>query len=102
VDKREGKPLGDKEGSFRIVILDEKRMARWVRQVKMLKIAEVPSILLNHHFGRLHDGCHRGALLKLQLIGAATGNDALDDVVAHTNDDVRHHISQDDLLNPAP
>jgi len=28
VDKREGKPLGDKEGSFRIVILDEKRMAR--------------------------------------------------------------------------
>src|SRR5882762_1831877 len=89
VDKREGKPLGDKEGPFRIVILDEKRMARWVRQVKMLKIAEVPSVLLDHRFGRLHDCCHRVALLKLQLIGAATGNDALDEVVADPNDDVR-------------
>ena len=40
VDEREGKPLGDKEGPFRIVIPDEKRMARWVRQVKTLKVVE--------------------------------------------------------------
>ena len=38
---REGKPLGDKEGPFRIVIPDEKRMARWVRQVTSLKIVNV-------------------------------------------------------------
>ena len=38
---RDGKPLDDKEGPFRIVIPDEKRMARWVRQVTALKIVEV-------------------------------------------------------------
>jgi hypothetical protein len=41
VDQREGKPLGDKEGPFRIIILEEKRMARWVRQVKTLKIVDI-------------------------------------------------------------
>lgn len=41
VDKREAHPLDDKEGPYRIVIPDEKRMARWVRQVKTLKIVQV-------------------------------------------------------------
>jgi hypothetical protein len=38
---RDGKPLDAKEGPYRIVIPDEKRMARWVRQVTTLKIVEV-------------------------------------------------------------
>jgi hypothetical protein len=38
---RDGKPLDAKEGPYRVVIPDEKRMARWVRQVTTLKIAEV-------------------------------------------------------------
>jgi hypothetical protein len=38
---RNGKPLDDKEGPYRIVIPDEKRMARWVRQVTTLKIVDV-------------------------------------------------------------
>jgi hypothetical protein len=38
--KRDGKPLSDKEGPFRIVAPDEKRPARWVRQVTALKIRE--------------------------------------------------------------
>jgi hypothetical protein len=38
---KNGKPLDDEEGPFRIVIPDEKRMARWVRQVTTLKIVEV-------------------------------------------------------------
>lgn len=38
---RDGKPLDAKEGPFRIVIPDEKRMARWVRQVTTLKIVDV-------------------------------------------------------------
>ena len=38
---RDGKPLSDKEGPCRIVIPDEKRMARWVRQVTTLKIVDV-------------------------------------------------------------
>jgi len=38
---RDGNPLGEKEGPYRIVIPGEKRMARWVRQVTTLKIVEV-------------------------------------------------------------
>jgi hypothetical protein len=38
---RDGKPLSEKEGPYRVVIPDEKRMARWVRQVTTLKIVEV-------------------------------------------------------------
>jgi hypothetical protein len=38
---RDGKPLGGKEGPYRIVIPDEKRMARWVRQVTTLRIVDV-------------------------------------------------------------
>ena len=38
---RDGKPLGEKEGPYPILIPDEKRMARWVRQVTTLKIVEV-------------------------------------------------------------
>jgi hypothetical protein len=38
---RDGKQLGDKEGPYRIIIPDEKRMARWVRQVTTLKIVDV-------------------------------------------------------------
>jgi hypothetical protein len=38
---RDGKRLDEKEGPYRIVIPDEKRMARWVRQVTALKIVDV-------------------------------------------------------------
>jgi hypothetical protein len=38
---RDGKPLGETEGPYRIVIPDEKRMARWVRQVTKLRIVDV-------------------------------------------------------------
>jgi hypothetical protein len=38
---RNGKPLDEKEGPYRIVVPDEKRMARWIRQVTTLKIADV-------------------------------------------------------------
>jgi hypothetical protein len=38
---KDGKPLDDKEGPYRIVIADEKRMARWIRQVTRLKIVDV-------------------------------------------------------------
>ncbi len=38
---KDGKPLDDKEGPYRIVIPDEKRMARWVRQLTTLKIVDV-------------------------------------------------------------
>jgi len=38
---QDGKPLDAKTGPYRIVIPDEKRMARWVRQVTKLKIVDV-------------------------------------------------------------
>jgi DMSO/TMAO reductase YedYZ molybdopterin-dependent catalytic subunit len=37
-DKRDGKPLAASEGPLRIVVPDEKRQARWVRQVISLTI----------------------------------------------------------------
>src|ERR1700733_7711486 len=37
---KDGKPLDEKEGPYRIVMRDEKRMARWVRQVTTLKIVD--------------------------------------------------------------
>lgn len=39
---RNGAPLDAKQGPYRIIIPDEKRMARWVKQVTMLKIVDVP------------------------------------------------------------
>jgi hypothetical protein len=39
---KNGKPLDTKEGPYRIVIPQEKRMARWVKQVTALKIVDVP------------------------------------------------------------
>jgi hypothetical protein len=38
---KDGKPLDDKERPYRIVMPDEKRMARWVKQVTALKIVNV-------------------------------------------------------------
>ncbi|MBA3913094.1 MAG: molybdopterin-dependent oxidoreductase [Acidobacteriales bacterium] len=38
---RNGKPLVDDEGPYRIAVPDETRKARWVRQVKRLSILEV-------------------------------------------------------------
>jgi hypothetical protein len=38
---KDGKPLDEKEGPYRIVIPGEKRMARWVRQVTTLKIVDL-------------------------------------------------------------
>jgi hypothetical protein len=38
---KNGKSLDEKEGPYRIVVPDEKRMARWIRQVTTLKIVDV-------------------------------------------------------------
>ena len=35
-DRRDGKPLSEKEGPLRIVVPDEKRQARWIRQVRSI------------------------------------------------------------------
>jgi hypothetical protein len=40
-DKADGHPLDSKEGPFRIIVPGEKRMARWVRQVTILKVLQV-------------------------------------------------------------
>jgi hypothetical protein len=38
---RDGKPLSEKEGPYRVIIPEEKRMARWVKRVTTLKIVAV-------------------------------------------------------------
>jgi len=40
-DRANGHPLDSKEGPFRIIIPGEKRMARWVRQVRSLTVVHV-------------------------------------------------------------
>jgi hypothetical protein len=40
-DKGDGHPLDGKEGPFRIIVPGEKRMARWVRQVTILRVLQV-------------------------------------------------------------
>jgi hypothetical protein len=40
-DKRDGKPLDAKEGPFRIVVPGDKRPARWIRQVRELRIKAI-------------------------------------------------------------
>ena len=40
-DKKNGKPLDAQEGPFRIVAPGDKRGARWVRQVTMIRIVAV-------------------------------------------------------------
>jgi DMSO/TMAO reductase YedYZ molybdopterin-dependent catalytic subunit len=37
-DRRDGKPLAENEGPLRLVVADEKRQSRWVRQVISLTI----------------------------------------------------------------
>jgi hypothetical protein len=37
-DRRDGKPLSEKEGPLRIVVPDQKRQARWIRQVKSIAV----------------------------------------------------------------
>jgi len=37
-DKKDGKPLPEKEGPFRIIAPSEKRPARWIRNVKTIAI----------------------------------------------------------------
>ncbi|MBX3278311.1 MAG: molybdopterin-dependent oxidoreductase [Acidobacteria bacterium] len=41
-DRRDGKPLDEKEGPLRLVVPDEKRHGRWVRQVTGLVIKRAP------------------------------------------------------------
>jgi hypothetical protein len=42
VDRRDGKPLDEKEGPLRIVVTGEKRHSRWVRNVIALKLKRAP------------------------------------------------------------
>lgn len=37
-DKRDGKPLDEKEGNWQIIVPDDKKHGRWVRQIVSLKI----------------------------------------------------------------
>jgi hypothetical protein len=39
-DRRDGQPLGSGEGPLRLLVAHEKRQARWVRQVKVLRVLQ--------------------------------------------------------------
>ena len=37
-DRRDGQPLDEKEGPFRLVIPDEKRPVRWIRMIRTIRV----------------------------------------------------------------
>jgi hypothetical protein len=41
-DRKDGKPLPEKEGPFRIIAASEKRPARWIRNVAAIDVKTVP------------------------------------------------------------
>jgi hypothetical protein len=43
VTKRDGKPLSSKDGPFELVVPEEKKNSRWVRQLKMLRVEPLPT-----------------------------------------------------------
>lgn len=57
------------------------------------------SVLLNHHFRSFNNGENRVSLFQLQLVGAASGDGALDEILTHSNNNVGHDIAQLDFLN---
>src|SRR5262249_62182964 len=41
-DRKDGKPLDDKDGPLRVIVPDDKRPARWVRQVIAIDLLRAP------------------------------------------------------------
>lgn len=41
-DRKDGKPLDDKEGPLRVIVPDDRRPARWVRQVTSIELRRAP------------------------------------------------------------
>jgi hypothetical protein len=41
-DRKDGKPLDEKDGPLRIIVPDDKRPARWVRQVTSIDVLRAP------------------------------------------------------------
>jgi len=41
-DRKDGAALSAKDGPFQLIVPDEKRPARWVRQVKRIRLVSIP------------------------------------------------------------
>ena len=49
---------------------------------------------MNHNLGGFDDGDDGVALLELEFIGATAGDDALNQVVAHSNHHMGHDVTE--------
>jgi hypothetical protein len=45
-DRRDGQPLSDKEGPFRLVIPDDKRPLRWIRMIRTIRVLNLKNVPL--------------------------------------------------------
>jgi hypothetical protein len=43
-NRRDGKPLDEKEGSYRLVIADEKRPIRWLRMLRTIRVLNLNTL----------------------------------------------------------
>jgi len=57
------------------------------------------SIFLNHYLGSFHHGSDGVAFFELELIGAASRDRALDQIVSDSNRDEGHHVAQLNLFD---
>src|SRR5262249_40034928 len=46
VDRRDGEPLSEKEGPFRLVIPTDKRQVRWIRMIRTLRVVNLKNLSL--------------------------------------------------------
>ncbi len=57
------------------------------------------SLLLNHYFRRFHNHANCVAGLEVQFLGTSPGDHAFNDVLAHSDDNMSHHVAQFDVFD---
>jgi hypothetical protein len=60
---------------------------------------EKKSVFLDHNLGGFNDSDDVVALLELQLVGAAPGYGAFNQILAHPDDYMGHYVAQLDFLD---
>jgi hypothetical protein len=45
-DRKDGKPLEEKEGPYRLVVPDDKRQVRWIRMIRAMRVVDMNKIPL--------------------------------------------------------
>jgi hypothetical protein len=47
IDRRDGKPLDEKEGPYRLILPGEKRPVRWIRMIRTIRVMNLKEVPLD-------------------------------------------------------